>query len=199
MTNSPSIADTYSPDAALLAAMLREGVEAGQQPRLAVISNSMAPLLQAGDQVEVTRCALASLTAGSIIVVEAQGATLTHRYWRTITHAGQPYLLTRGDRVLSYDAPHAADAIIGRITTRIRAGQPRSLDNGTGRQVNQRLSQLAAFENRILAPRHALDDWQALQSPDQRRLGDKWPSAVTRVLRLFIRSYSKRLVRPLDR
>ncbi len=154
----------------------------------------MAPLLQVGDQVELTYCAADDLTAGDIIVLEENHSTLTHRFWHALEHAGDAYLLTRGDRVPTYDQPHEASALIGRIITRIRADTTLALDSGKGLRLNRHLGKIAAFENRIFAPTTACDDWQGLQSAENRRLGSKWNPFLRRLVRALIRSYSKLLV-----
>lgn len=174
----------YAIDTALLADLLRDGLEDGEQPRLTIISDSMTPLLKVGDQVILAAASAENLTAGEIIVVAESHNMLTHRFWQTLDHAGNRYLITRGDRPTAYDAPHIASALLGRVIARVRNGQVLALDSGKGRKLNQTLGKLAAFENRHFAnaDHHPLT-WETLSNIDSRLLGQQWNSAGRRMLR----------------
>ncbi len=139
------------PDNALLIDMLRQSLAAGGHPHLTVISNSMAPLLQVGDQVVVSSTTADALAPGAIVVLASQNGTLTHRYWFTTTEDGQVWLHTRGDRPSQWDAPHRADSLIGRVTARERQGELLDLTDGRGLRLDGRLQRLAAYDNWLLS------------------------------------------------
>lgn len=81
------------------------------QLRLFVVSDSMAPLLRAGDSVTAEPFSVEKLKRGDIVVVWQKGEFITHRFmvvdddgWRT-----------KGDRLHRLDPPVQADAIVGRV------------------------------------------------------------------------------------
>ena len=141
----------YSLDTALLADLLRDSLSAGKPARLTVVSGSMSPLLEVGDQVILGAASAEMLTPGDIIVVAENHATLTHRYWRQYDKDGQTWLVTRGDRVAAWDPPHRADDLIGRVVARARDGATVTIDSGAGALANRRLATIASVDNRLLA------------------------------------------------
>ena len=194
MAKRRSYTPDFSLDTALLADLLREGVEAGKRPRLTVVSNSMSPLLRVGDQVEVVNVDIEALVPGNIIVLEESHGTLTHRYWQTLSHNDDQYLLTRGDRIPAYDAPHESSALIGLVAARVRGNELLPLDNSKGNRLNQRLAKLARLENRTFANGQPLDQWETISLPNTRVLGEQWHPFARRMLRWILRRYSEFVV-----
>jgi len=133
-------------DATLLAALLRESMRKGQQPQLTIDSNSMAPLLQIGDQIILASVTLEQLQPGDLLTVTTEPYLLTHRYWRQWPHADTVYLLTRGDRPLWFDRPWPADCLLGRVVARQRQGKILSFRQGWGKWLNDKLTSLATLE-----------------------------------------------------
>ncbi len=164
----------YMLDTAMLADMLRDGVEANTRPRLTIVSESMTPLLQVGDQVVLEAVSAETLTPGDIVVLEESHDMLTHRYWQTLDHEGRTHLITRGDRPTAYDQPRPIDDLIGRVVGRVRNGQMLALDSGKGKQLNRRLARIARFENRQFANSAEPLDWDTLSTPEGRLLGRQW-------------------------
>lgn len=122
-------------DNQLLAHMLRESVAQGQAAWLTVISGSMRPFLQVGDEVRVEKALPDQLSPGDVIVVYDGQTLLTHRFYHQ-TAAGQ--LITRGDSLIINDPPFPATALIGRVTGRRRHGHLLDLNSAPGQQQHQR-------------------------------------------------------------
>ena len=193
----------YMLDTAFLADMLRAGVEANKRPRLTIVSESMTPLLQVGDQVELEMVQPDNLRPGDIVVLEESHGMLTHRYWQTMEHSGEKYLVTRGDRPLAYDQPRPADDLIGRVVGRVRDGKSLPLDSGKGKRLNKRLGRMGKFENRQFANGKQPLDWDMLSTPDGRVLGQQWQRSGQRfTLRIccwILKQYARLLTIVLGR
>jgi hypothetical protein len=134
----------------LVAELLQESAANGRVPFLTLVSDSMAPLLRAGDQVGLEVIAPAGLQSGDLIVLRTDARLVTHRFWGR-TPAG---LITRGDRPLSFDAPWSEEQLVGRVISRRRAGRELWLQRGRGRRLNHHLFWLARQETKLFAGRY---------------------------------------------
>jgi len=85
--------------------------QVGDQIRLRVISNSMAPLLKVGDKVIVAPNSPAELRRGDVIVVWRNDEFITHRL--VTMQDGLWY--TKGDRSRHLDHPVTTDAVLGKV------------------------------------------------------------------------------------
>jgi hypothetical protein len=143
-----------------IAALLRQALAEGNQPRLTITSNSMAPLLRRGDVVRLASTKAASLRPGDVIVLVTPENLLTHRYWGNIADGRGIWLITRGDRPLGFDRPTMAQDLVGKVIARHRGERELSLTGGRGERLNQRLARLAARESRWLgaAPPVSVED-----------------------------------------
>lgn len=136
-------------DTAVIADLLRESLAGGQTPFLTIKSDSMAPLLVKGDRIRVKGIERRELRPGDIVVKAGDVELLTHRYWRTIAVDSRPFLVTRGDRPLTFDQPWPAERLLGRVDRRRRGRRFLDLDNGLGGWLNRHLAQLARLEMRL--------------------------------------------------
>ncbi|HFC12930.1 MAG TPA: hypothetical protein ENJ56_08825 [Anaerolineae bacterium] len=177
MTKHTTTTPAYALDTALLADILREGLENGEHPRLTIVSDSMTPLLKVGDQVVLEAVTADTLTSGEIVVMAEPHDMLTHRYWQHIEHDGTTYLITRGDRPTAYDPPHKPSALLGRVIARVRNGKTLPLNSGKGGTLNQTLAKIAAFENRHFANGEYPPTWDTLSNAEGRLLGQKWQAS----------------------
>ena len=130
-------------DATLLAPLLRESLQKGQHPQLIITSNSMTPLLQRGDKIILEFVTIEQLQPGDILTLTTESHLQTHRYWGMEERAGTSYLLTCGDRPLSFDPLWPIGSLIGRVIARQRKGKRMSLHEGVGKWLNNQLSKLA--------------------------------------------------------
>jgi signal peptidase I len=182
------------PDTDHLAALLRDSLQNGRQPQLTVTSNSMAPLIRAGDLI-VIAAAGANLQPGDIITFENSSGLLTHRFWGFLSgnDHDRPLLITRGDKPLWFDPPLEPANVVGRICARQRGKQMLNLETGRGKWLNHHLAWLAAFENRgiiskVLLNGDAMVQPQKTDIPLGKRLVHwalySWAVAVTAVIDL---------------
>lgn len=172
-----------------LAELLQQGMEAGKLPYVTVTSNSMAPLLKAGDQVALQRVPAESLRPGDIIMVQTTADLMTHRFWQQWQQNGQHYLLTRGDRLMQFDSPWPVARLIGRVVARRRGQRRLELDSGPGNWLNRRLMGIIYFEMNVLAARRrpTIADYQA-RLPHLRAANGRpylWVRLFRRLLRLW--------------
>lgn len=133
-------------DISQVAEFLRYSVQQGQQPFVTITSNSMAPLLRRGDQVQVEGVAWQALQPGDVVLVQAAVDLLTHRYWGNVPQEQTVWLLLRGDRPLAFDAPLPASNLIGRVISRRRQHRLLDLQHGAGRWLNRHLAHLSRSE-----------------------------------------------------
>ncbi len=139
------------PDPRQLTALLRESLQNGRPTRITVTSNSMSPLLQAGDEIIIITTATEQLQPGDIITMATHTGLLTHRFWGLSAAGGQTWLITRGDKPLWFDLPTPTADLLGRVIARQRDGRLLDLEAGGGRWLDSHLARLAAIENRIIA------------------------------------------------
>lgn len=129
-----------------IADSVRDSLAKGQQPRLTVTSNSMAPLFWANDQVILEAVQPEQLHPGDIITLIDQTGLLTHRIWAQRDNG----FLTRGDHALNFDGICESDAVVGRVIGRIRKQHMLSFQDGWGRWLDGYLAALARREQQWL-------------------------------------------------
>jgi signal peptidase I len=143
----------------VVARLLRDALVQGKRPYLTVTSDSMAPLICHGDQVQLAPASLEKLRSGDIVVVCGARALVTHRYWGCRSNNNQKRLITRGDRPWHFDPPYPAEDLVAQVVGRRRDTYWLSFTHGPGRWLNRHLAQLAALEIRL--------NGQALESPSR--------------------------------
>ena len=137
-----------------LAAIVRESLQNGRQPGLTVTSNSMAPLIRAGDQITLQQVVPSQLQPGDIITFEMNDYLLTHRFWEWRSIEENKSIISRGDRPLAFDPPAPEQSLIGQVISRKRKDEVLYLNSGWGKRLNQHLAWLARQENRCLRRTH---------------------------------------------
>ncbi|MEM7335665.1 MAG: S24/S26 family peptidase [Chloroflexota bacterium] len=105
--------------------LIKQQLKIRQKVQLKVISNSMAPLIRAGDLVEITAVLPSNLQTGSIITVVTMDGLLTHRLVNIEGHAHQ--LFIRGEWQMSVESFAFAD-YLGQVTAVIRGKKQRRLN-----------------------------------------------------------------------
>ena len=100
------------PDHQTVVELLKKALDEGQSPTLTVISNSMSPLLEKGDQVTLSKCDFETLKKGDIITVTQREALTTHR---VVTVANEE-IVTKGDCNFLLDEPINFNQVIGLVS-----------------------------------------------------------------------------------
>ena len=134
-----------------VAGLLRSTLAAEKSVFLQISSGSMAPLLKAGDQIEVCALPLSQLARGDILLLEAPAALFSHRFWAMLNDEQGSWLVTRGDRMLSFDPPWKSEQLLGKIIGWRRQGRYYHLLGPAGQQLNQQLTTLVQAELDFLA------------------------------------------------
>ncbi|MCP4360613.1 MAG: signal peptidase I [Chloroflexi bacterium] len=135
------------PNMSQLALLLQESLQQGHPTNLTVISNSMMPLLQTGDQITLEPVQVSQLETGDIITFAAEKHLFTHRFWALATSQDNTQLYTRGDHMLRFDPPVPAMNLVGRVSRRQRQTSTLDLTYGWGLRLNRHLAWLARLEN----------------------------------------------------
>ena len=92
-------------------ALLHTTVHRNDLVSLTVVSNSMAPIIQPGDRIQVVPVSPDLLRCGDVVVFRWAGKLVTHRLIGM--HNQQWY--AKGDNVTNVDPPISPAAILGRV------------------------------------------------------------------------------------
>jgi hypothetical protein len=92
--------------------------------RLQVRGESMLPTLWPGDIAEIEACSLRDVGRGEIVLAFRECRFFLHRFLARDEHAG---FITRGDSMPNRDPAFPSDALLGRLVTVFRDGQPVAL------------------------------------------------------------------------
>ena len=160
MTKTPDL------DSSLAAELVRDALQQGVQPFATIVSNSMAPLLRRGDQVQIGPAKDDDIKIGAILILSNPTGLVAHRYWKTAEHEGQLTLVTRGDRLADFDSPSPISCLIGQVVTRRRNGQLLSLSSGPGGWLNQQLTYISTLDARLLGLETNISGQEAWKSQD---------------------------------
>ncbi len=85
--------------------------------RLRTVGTSMVPAIHPGDVLSIQPVNLKEVSQGDIVVYAREHMLVVHRIVRTSADAREPYLVTRGDRLLRDDTPIRADELLGRVVS----------------------------------------------------------------------------------
>jgi len=92
--------------------------------RLRVSGTSMVPSILPGDLISVRRANLDEISTGEVVLYLRGDRLFAHRAVGCADVAGEPRLITRGDRLSYTDAPVAACELLGRVAFVERDGSP---------------------------------------------------------------------------
>lgn len=113
--------------------------------RLTVISDSMWPLLRAGDAIRVQPIEPAAMRVGDVVVVRRGADLITHRL---IDIDGDQWV-TRGDNAVFADAPAPRAACLGRVSAIEQDVNSIDLAQPQWSRLNRRLGQIGRVQWRI--------------------------------------------------
>lgn len=114
--------------------------------RLTVTSDSMRPLLRAGDMVVAQPVDPNALQPGEVLVVQRGGEWITHRLL-AIDEQGWH---TQGDNLRCADEAAAADQIVGRVIAIERGSQTIDLQQAGRRAIDRHINRVQRAQRRAL-------------------------------------------------
>ena len=100
-----------------------EVIRAFGSVRLRATGTSMVPAVQPGDLLSIRRVDLGDASSGEIVLVVRGDRLFAHRIVGKGGRWVDPYLLTRGDRLLENDPPVFRSHLLGRVTSIERGGR----------------------------------------------------------------------------
>src|ERR1700676_4644943 len=85
--------------------------------RLPAVGTSMVPAIHPGDVLSIQPVNPKEVSLGDIVVYTREQVLVVHRIVRTSADSSEPYLVTRGDRLLQDDAPILPGELLGRVAS----------------------------------------------------------------------------------
>ena len=126
--------------------LIREEMAQGTLFRFRVISESMSPLIAAGDEIVVEQAGADRLRRGDIVLYTVGGAFHTHRLLARRRHGGAILLVTKGDAALNPDRPWREEQLLGKVVAIKRGDRTIDLEGGKWRAMNRLLGVLAVLQ-----------------------------------------------------
>jgi len=105
--------------------------------RLPAVGTSMVPAIHPGDVLSIQPVDPKEVSLGDIVVYAREQVLVVHRIVQTSADSSEPYLVTRGDRLLRDDAPILPGELLGRVASIERKNRRVSV-----RQVSNRAEQV---------------------------------------------------------
>lgn len=149
MAGRMRLEDSVGRDNGLYLKVVRDVLHGDQSAgplRLPVVSDSMRPLLRAGDWVLVTATATAALQVGDIIVVQRGAELITHRL---VSHDPQGWY-THGDNTRVLDQVAQPEEIVGRVVAIERSGQRIDVQTPRWQAANRWIGKIDRAKLRLL-------------------------------------------------
>jgi signal peptidase I len=109
----------------VVSALLQDQLKKNTKIRLRVISDSMAPVLNTGDWIQVEPVKSSAIGRGNIVLLPATDHFLTHR----VVALNSTGCLTKGDNCLKPDPWVDRAEIFGQVSTRERQGKIQKIAN----------------------------------------------------------------------
>ncbi len=136
-------------DPQIIAELTIVSLREGKNPFVTVTSNSMAPLIRTGDELQIAAVAVSELKPGDIIALDTGDGMLAHRYWNLIQGRDKDLLLTKGDSSVEFDPPFELAKYVGLIIARKRGDSSLSFNEIPARRLNRLVFQLLKFDHRF--------------------------------------------------
>lgn len=155
--------------------------EASGSLRLTVTSDSMRPLLRAGDGVVVQPTDPGALRPGDVIVVQRGGEWITHR----LVAVDERGWHTHGDDTCHGDEAASAAQIVGRVIAIERNDQTIDLLQPRWRAIDRRINRVQRVQLRVLAAARAIGGTRSHGITRSLPALINWPFQL--LVRVFIR------------
>jgi signal peptidase I len=97
--------------------LVTESVRKWGDIRLPAVGTSMVPAIHPGDVLSVQPVDPKEVSLGDIVVYAREQVLIVHRIVRTSAAPSEPYLVTRGDRLLRDDPPIHPGELVGRVAS----------------------------------------------------------------------------------
>ncbi len=131
----------------LISDLIDSKLSIGDQIQFVVVSNSMAPLIKAGDSVIADITQPDSIRRGDIVVIRREVDFLTHRAIKSIEGGW----LTKGDNTILFDLPSNTNNVIGRVVAVNQGNQSISFQTRKWSIINPILAKLSELEGKAFA------------------------------------------------
>ena len=126
--------------------LIREEMAQGTPFRFRVISGSMAPLIEAGDEIVVQRASAETLRRGDVVLYTMGNAFHTHRLLTMRRRGDVTLLVTKGDASLSPDQPWGEESLLGKVAAIRKGDRTIDLEGRKWRATNRLLGILMALQ-----------------------------------------------------
>ena len=156
--------------------LIRDKLVQGTTFRFRVISGSMAPLIEVGDEVVVKRVGTAELRRGDIVLYAADGALRVHRLLARRRQGGMTLLVTKGDASLTPDPPWRQKQLLGKAVAISREHIVLNLESRRWKAINRLLGLIAVLQ--VATLRGARRAKQAVMG----NRGTRWGSVLARII-----------------
>ena len=103
--------------------LVAESVRVCGGVRLPAVGTSMVPAIHPGDVLSIRPVDPKEVSLGDIVVYAREQVLVVHRIVRTSAGSSEPYLVTRGDRLLRDDGPILPGELLGRVASIERKNQ----------------------------------------------------------------------------
>jgi signal peptidase I len=126
----------------LITELIDTNLAVGDQIQFMVVSNSMSPLIRAGDSLVADIIKPDAIKPGDIVLIRREADFLTHRALKLINHRW----LTKGDSTVEMDPRSKTNNIIGRVVTIHKPDRSIQLQTGQWTRLNPILARLSRLE-----------------------------------------------------
>ncbi len=126
--------------------LIREEMAQGTPFRFRVISGSMAPLIEAGDEIVSQRASAETLRRGDVVLYTMGNAFHTHRLLTRRRRGDVTLLVTKGDASLSPDQPWGEESLLGKVVAIRKGHRTIDLEGRKWRTINLLLGVLVALQ-----------------------------------------------------
>ncbi len=137
--------------ASVITEILREQLAICQTIKSQVITNSMSPVIHAGDNIIVEAAKASELIPGDIILIDCETKYYTHRFVTRFQRGMFNYIVTKGDSVGRFDNPFPESLVLGKVVEIKAKNQDIDLTRRRYRIIHFLYGKLLQMQWRILS------------------------------------------------